>query len=288
MSAEMAVWDEQNIWSQAANNLKKKIGRARTASLLLGILAATLGTAAAQTMNWNDTVGKGAAFASAVATGMIPVLAARLGTASVECWTRLRSVSEAMKNEVYAFLAGVTPYRTPEARSVLTGRIDRLRDDASDLLPYTVGIDPLRRELPAVTDVASYAEIRVKGQISGYYRPKAAWLCRRVTNARQVQLALGILGTILGALAGTFSLEQAAAWVAVVATVGAAISVHALAAKYEYQYIEFTRTAAELQRLLTQRGPSPEGRQGEDDFVNQCEQVISILNDTWMAKWGTE
>ncbi|MCM2388699.1 DUF4231 domain-containing protein [Streptomyces albipurpureus] len=289
VSAEMAVWDEQSVWSQAANNLKRKIGWARAASLLLGIAAAALGTVAAQTMNWNETVGKSAAFASALAAGLIPLLAGRLGATTIENWTRLRSVSEAMKHEVYAFLAGVTPYRTQEARSALTGKIDQLKADSSDLLPHTTGITPVRRELPAVTDIASYTEIRVKGQISGYYRPKAEWMGRRAATARRVQLALGALGALLGALAGAFGLQHAAAWVAVVATVGTAISVHALAAKYDYQHIEFTRTAAELQRLLGQRRLASEGDPlSEDDFVNQCEQVISILNDAWMAKWNTQ
>jgi conflict system pore-forming effector with SLATT domain len=82
-----------------------------------------------------------------------------------------------------------------------------------------------------------------------------------------------------------------AAWVAVTATLAAALSAHAQAAKYEYQQVEFVRTADQLERLRRrwerEAGQGPREPASEDRFVNDCKQVISVLNDAWMAKWNS-
>lgn len=286
-----AVWDEQSVWSQAANRLKATIGRARAASLASGIAAAVLGTAASQVMAWSGTLGKTLAFGAALAAGLVPVLTTRSGPAAIASWTRLRSVSEAIKNEGYAFLAGVTPYRGADAGAELLRRVEELRADASDLLPHTLGIRPARRSPPDVTGMDSYIELRIKQQIENYYRPKAEQMGRKVAAVRRTELLLGVAGAVLGALSGALGAQSAAAWVAVVATVGSAVTVHALASKYQYQQMEFARTADELQRLTSRwaaENRSGQDAQREDDFVRRCEQVISVLNDAWMVKWTTE
>lgn len=282
------VWDEQSVWSGAANSLKARIGRARSVALVLGATAAVLGTAAAQTMAWNHVLGSALAFASAMAAGAAPLVASRPGPAAVAQWTRMRSVSEAMKNEVFTFLAGVHPYRAADAEARLAARLERLREDASDLLAQTVGVRPVQRELPAVTDVGSYVEHRLLRQTQDYYRPRAEHMRRRLVLVRRLELCLGLAGVTFGALAGTLGWGPAAAWVAVTAMLAAALSAHAQASKYEYQQIEFVRTADQLHRLLVawRRRASASDEVAEDAFVSDCEQVISVLNDAWMAKWN--
>ncbi|MGW8375306.1 DUF4231 domain-containing protein [Streptomyces sp. ODS28] len=286
-----AVWDQQSVWSQAADRLKTTVAQARAASLVSGIAAAVLGTAASQVMAWNGGFGKALAFGAAVAAGLVPVFTTRSGPQAVASWTRLRSVSEAIKNECYTYLAGVTPYRGAQAEAELLRRVEELRAEASDLLPHTMGLQATPRTPPAVTDVDSYIELRLKNQIEDYYRPKAVHMGRRVAAVRRTELLLGVAGTVLGALSGALGVESAAAWVAVLATIGSAVTVHALASKYQYQHMEFARTADELQRLTNrwaaERQTDPDA-QREDDFVHSCERVISVLNDAWMVKWTTE
>ncbi|MFE7316270.1 DUF4231 domain-containing protein [Streptomyces sp. NPDC057555] len=281
------LWDRQSVWSQAADHAKRAIGRARTAGLVLGVLGACAGTAAAQVMAWNDGVGKALAFLAAVAVGLAPLAARAAGPQQVRDWTRLRSLSEELKSEVYTYLARVAPYREADAPEVLLDRAERVLEDASDLVGHTIAHTPRRRDLPSVTDLGSYVDVRVAGQIEGYYRPRAARMSRRTGQVRRAELALAGAAVVLGAVSVVFGAEWATAWVAMVTTVAAAVTAHAAAARYAYQELEFSRTAAELERLTVHRGRAA-GPAADDAFVGRCERVISAQNEGWMAKWLSE
>ncbi|MGW6010583.1 DUF4231 domain-containing protein [Streptomyces sp. NPDC055210] len=279
-------WAQQSVWSQAADRLKDEIGRARAASLVLGLTGAVLGTAASQTMARHTAWGQALAFGAALVTGLIALTTRYAGPDRVREWTRLRSMSEAIKSEVYVWLAGVAPYRGPDALPALHERVERLREGAADLLPCTAGIEPQERRPPLVTDVPSYVELRVEQQIRDYYLPRSREMGRRLAAVRGAEFALAATAVLLGALSGAFGVEQVAAWVAVATTAATTVSVHGLAAKYAYQETEFAMTADELRRTVERRLVRDRTEPEDDDaFVTHCEQVISILNDTWMVKW---
>ncbi|MDF9810794.1 DUF4231 domain-containing protein [Streptomyces sp. SPB162] len=288
-SAVTDLWNEQGVWSQAANRRKRVIGRVRAASLALGIAAAVVGTASSQLAAANEILAKVLACVAAAAAGLIPVVSGRAGPLQIQDWTRLRSASEAFKRDVYTFLAGVAPYRGDDALPVLLDRFDRTRREASDLLPHIAGVEVGNRGLPPVSGVDSYIELRLKNQIQDYYRPKARLMGRRLALTRRIEFALAASGAALGALSGAFAVVPAAAWVAVTSTVAAVLAAHSMAAKYEYQQLEFTRTATELEHLMRRReNAAGQDALGPDAFVERCEQVISVLNDTWMVKWNGE
>ena len=98
-----------------------------------------------------------------------------------------------------------------------------------------------------------------------------------------------MLGVLLAAVAAAGELDALAAWVAVVTTLAAALSSHVAASRWEYQLVEYLRTAAELGRLRDEwsvAGALDEA--AEDRFVERCEHVVSIQNDGWMAKWAAD
>lgn len=280
-----SVWAQQSVWSQAANRLKRSLGRSRTVALGLAIAGAVAATLATQVATLSSVAGKALALAAAVAVGLVPLARRGASPQAIREWTRARSVSEALKSEAYVFLAGVAPYRGPERDHEFADRTDSVARDAEDLLRHTAGITPQRRELPAVHDVDSYVTQRVSSQID-WYRQKARELESRLTVVRRAEIVLSALGVVLAAVAATFGTEEASAWVAVVTTVAAALTAHAAASRYEYQLVEYLRTAAELERLRD-RHASSLGAQDEsdDEFVQRCEHVISIQNEAWMAKW---
>ena len=72
---------------------------------------------------------------------------------------------------------------------------------------------------------------------------------------------------------------------AVLTTISAAVTAYAAGSRYEYQLVECLRTAAQLDRLHA--GWSSGGRDpgAGDALVTDCEQVISVQNEAWMAKW---
>ncbi|MEV7323133.1 DUF4231 domain-containing protein [Streptomyces sp. NPDC093970] len=282
-------WAQQASWSRAANRQKRLIGRARAASLLCFVLAAALGTASAQLASGHRLAAQWAAFGAAVAAGAVTVLNSRAGRVQIQDWTRLRSVSEALKTDVYTYLAGAGAYRSPHAARVLRDAVDAIRIDASDLLHHLAdfAVDH-SRPLPDVDGIETYIRVRVRGQIDGYYRPKAEWMRARLRAVRRAELLFGGTAVLLGAWSGAFQVEEAAAWVAVLATVSATVVAYSTAAKYEYQELEFLRTADELERILSDWVLSADrSAQAEDTLVSRCEHVISVLNDTWMVKWSS-
>ena len=282
------VWDRQSVWSQAANGLKGRLGRYRATALWLAVAAAVLTTLASQVATLSSVVGKALALAAALAVGLVPVVRARLGGQAVEEWTRARSVSEALKSDLYTFLAGVAPFRGPDRESVLAARTDDVLSDAErdELLRHTAGVAPARRELPPVSDVATYAQARLVPQI-GWYRMQAGQLRRRLDWARRAEAALSVVGVVFAVLAATLEVAAASAWVAVVTTVTAAVTAHVAASRWEYQLVEYERTAGELERLRASRvDASPTDPAADDRFVERCEQVVSAQNEAWMAKWS--
>ncbi|MFD7281617.1 DUF4231 domain-containing protein [Streptomyces sp. NPDC059862] len=275
------------MWSQAAGQLKEQVVRARVTALALGVTAAALGTAASQTVTWNEAVGRTLAFAAAVAAGCAPLMGQRGGPGRVSDWTRLRAVSEALKAELYMYLAGVGAYRGNESGSdLLRERARRFVADGGDLLRHTTGITAVERPVPEVRDVESYVEHRLRQQLEGYYRPRAAYMHRKVRLHERIEFALGALGAVMAAVAATWGVEQIAAWVAVAASIGVAVTAHALAQRYAYQQLEFTRTGEELERLLERWSAEPEpAPEAADRFVAECEHVISVQNEAWMIRW---
>ncbi len=281
------VWDQQSVWSQSANRLKKSVEAARSRALALTVTAALLGAAASQVMGWSSRLGATLAFVAALAAGMSPLLAHRGGLARTSDWIRTRAVSEALKGEVYTSLAGVGPYADrPNAPTLLAERARDLRRDAADLIRHTAGVSPVTRPLPPVVDLGTYVDHRLRRQIDTYYCPKAAWMQSRVELFGKVELAFGALGALLAAAAGAFTIGGLAAWAGVIASVSIAVTAHVTAQRYTYQHLEFLRTAEELQHLLDRwtADPAVTG-EGAEAFVSQCEHVISIQNEAWMVRW---
>jgi hypothetical protein len=287
VTAISMLWQRQSVWSQAASKLKARITRSRTTSLLLIITGAVLGTAASQLLSHHAAVGKVAAAGAAVALALASFASRGASPQTMRHWTRARSVSEAIKAEVYSFLAGVAPFGGADRDRVVLQHLEGLMHDVGDLIKYTTGVEPADRPLPPVRDIGTYADVRVERQISGYYKPKARMMSRRIRIARVSELTLAALAATFAALVTVFPSAGISAWIGVLTTIAAAVAAHAGAARYEYQQIEFTRTADELERLLLAHRTVGDAGDPEK-FVLACERVISIQNEAWMAKVDTQ
>ena len=140
----------------------------------------------------------------------------------------------------------------------------------------------MQRELPAVDDGTTYFTVRVADQIERYYAPGAATRESRLTWFRRAQLALAVLSAALGAVAAATS-APLTPWIAVLTTIGLAVAAHVAATRYEFQLIEFLRTATELRRLKRQADTAADDTQRRRLAV-EAEAVISVENQAWMAK----
>lgn len=278
----MSVWDEQSVWSQAANKLKATLFRARKAALGLTVAAAVLATLSTQIGPGLPAAGRVLAAGAAVCLGLIAMLQGYTGRTRVEAWTRARSVAEALKSETYIYLAGVAPYAGDDRDVVLRRRADDVIDSARDLDGATVGITANTRTPPDVVDVDSYITHRVSQQITAYYRPQSTAMAAHAKTFRQAQMALSIVALLLSTGAAVFGNTLFAGWSPVLATVIAAVAAHAAAARYDALALEYSRTFKQLECLLTARDAEPSHH--DDQFVVAAEQVISIQNEAWMAR----
>lgn len=281
-SADVVVhaWRLQRVWSQVAGRLKARIDRSRSVGLVLGVFGAVLGVLAVQ-VGGEASSGRWLAVGAGAAVGLVPLVRRGASQQAVRAWTRTRSASEGLKSEVYAYLAGGSPYLDSERDRTLNVRTRDIVASVDDLAGATAGVQPDRRPLPAVDGIDSYFVERVDEQVGGYYRPKAALYARRLRRLRRIEATLGAAAVVLGVLAGTGGVVAAGAWVAVVSTVAATVAAHAGAARYDHQIVEFERTAARLAQLRMSwqvEGWSPA------ELIDACEEVISIENQAWMAR----
>jgi hypothetical protein len=278
------VWDQQSIWSQAANHLKASLLRARRNTLWLTIVAAISATAAGEIAHISSPAAKGLAWLAAVSAGLIAVNQTFIKTANVERWMRARSVSEALKAETYPYLAVVAPYRGDDRQNVYRRAVDAVIDAAKDLHDATNGIEAVRRSLPAVSDVDSYAAVRVEGQVRDYYQRQSAAMNRRAREFRAAETALAVVAAAISATAAVSGVLQWSAWLPVITTITAAIAAESAAERYSELAVEYGLTRSELERLLRDRATTSHSRDADDAFVHAAERVISLQNEVWMVR----
>jgi hypothetical protein len=281
------AWRRQSVWSQTADKLKANVSRVQGLRLGLTVTAGAMALAASQIKEASLAASVTLSVLAAVAVAAAGSLRARQSVAQTRRWTRARSVSEALKTEVYTFLAEHGPDADAATQQRLEAEVQRLEHEAGDLLGISEGTQPKQRGLPAVHDLDSYLDVRVRQlQLEGYYQPRARDLRTRLRWIKGLEVTLALVAAGLAAVAAVA--PTVAAWAAVATTGGGAVAAYAAAQRYEFLLIEYNRTASELRRLLERR-TSPSGRPLDDrELVDECEQVISVQNQAWMAKWGEE
>ncbi|MFI9644429.1 DUF4231 domain-containing protein [Micromonospora sp. NPDC051925] len=286
--AASQVWRGQGVWSQAARRAKRRITRGRRVVAGLTATAAVAGTAAARLADPAPTAGRLLAIVAAAALLLVPMAGRWASRDAVAVWTRLRSVSEASKAELHAYLARVAPYADADADAVLLRRYDLLVADSGDLVGHTLDVAPVDRPLPPVTDVPSYLVERVQRQVDGYYLPAARQAGRAAGRIGRSVTALTVLAGLLSAVAGVLGDGLGlTAWVGVAAVVTTALVGYGAAQRYEQQHLEYARTADQLTRLRLTRAAGL-GWTDDDAFVAESERIIAQSNAAWMAKMVEE
>lgn len=274
------LWREQSLWSRTANRMKQRIERTRFVALVLVVGVAVVSTAAAALAQVAPGAGRALAALGAVGAAVLPALRPGWSGTRLRDWTRARSVSEALKSDVYLFLAGAGPHA--DDPGALRAATDRLRADVADLLHHRQGVEAAERALPAVQDARSFFAVRVTAQITGYYERRATGIRLSLRRFRIAEIVIAAAGAAVGVSAALTG-AALAAWVAVLATAGTALATHVAAGRHEFQLIEFLRTAERLRQL----DQAASGTTDPDLLARlavQAEEVISVENQGWMAK----
>jgi SMODS and SLOG-associating 2TM effector domain 1/Protein of unknown function (DUF4231) len=279
------AYNRQSIWSQTANHLKAGPTRQRIGRLCLTVAAAAIALAGSQVKP-----------ASIVASTLLAVIAAALLAAvaytrwratprQARQWTQARSVAEALKTEVFLFLCAGGGYQSGDRAARLRTRVRGLEDDAAEIAHHTLGVTARDRDLPPVTDIESYLDVRVrKTQLAEYYVPKAVAMRKRLQQLKAVEVVLSLVAASLAAT--TIASASVAAWAAVATTAGGAMAAYIAAERYEFNWVEYSRTAVQLQRLLGLHESGDPTVPAGPDLAAACEDVICAENEAWMAKWS--
>ncbi|MGI8814481.1 MAG: DUF4231 domain-containing protein [Pseudonocardia sp.] len=281
------LWRQRSVWSRGANRMKKRISQARAAALIAAVAAALAGTLSGALADSAPVPSRALAGVAALGAALLPILRPWWSGKALRNWTRARSVSEALKSEVYLWLARAGDYRDDRDGARLRERTNQVREDGADLLRYQLDLSPAQRSLPEVDDVPSYFTVRVSGQIDGYYRPKAAALQKSLSRFRAAEIGLAVTGALIAGGAAVFGGSLLAPWVAVITTITSALAVHVAATRNEYQLIEYLRTAQRLENLRSQALVAS-GTDELNALAVSAEEVISIENKGWMAKLAEE
>ncbi|SAL51117.1 hypothetical protein AWB70_04156 [Caballeronia cordobensis] len=290
------IWHRRIEWSRAADKLKARVVYGRLAVLILNVIGAIAATLSATMPSHMPQARAGCAVLSAIALAVGTYVKAHvISVDAIRAWTRARSVSEGLKTEIYLFCARARPYDGEDAVSLLNERTRAVEKSAGDLTPHLAAVTGSVRSAPAMMDENEYIEKRVKQQIDGYYRPKARLYAKRLAAFRRVELALGLIGTVLSAaaaftshhdLAHSATQSGLAAWVAVVTTVSAALAAHVAADRYDFVVMSYHATASRLDALIDEwQSPPKNKRRSWSSFVKSCEDAISVENESWIAKW---
>jgi phosphate/sulfate permease len=279
------AWERQGVWSKTADQLKASAQSRWRLRMILTVAAAALALAGAQLKPVSTLASWVLAAVAAVALAGVGLLRVQQDAEETRRWTRARSVSEAMKAEVYTFLAQSGDGQSASPEATLEAEIQRLESAAGDLLPFTGGVSAQARALPSVHDTETYLDVRVRrSQLESFYEPKAARLRKQLRWAKTTEVTLTLMAAALAAFA-TVS-PNVGAWAAVVTTAVGAVTAYVASERYEFLWMEYSRTAGELRRLCSRRTAADGRRLSGVDLVNECEQVISVQNQTWLAKWG--
>ena len=288
------VWTDRKIWSLTANKLKQSLTFWRRVVLLLTILGAFLETLAAQLHSYPADLSTYIGALGAVALVSIPIIRnAKLGNNQTRAWVRSRSISEGLKTEIYLYLTGARPYNDPDNKNEkLSSQRDEIVGLAEDLFGHTaMARNQLANENltpPELMDVNTYITERVDQQIKQFYRPRALELSQQANRLRKVELLSSIVAAALGVFPKFFNnSEQFSAWVAVVTTLGVAITAHLAAGRFDHLINSYLATADRLESLRNQWLDAQERGVPQDssEFIRQCETAISVENQGWMAKF---
>ena len=251
------AWEQQRVWSLTANRLKAGIDRARALGLGLGLVAAVTAVAAAQIAGPAPWAGRALGAVAAIAAGLATMAQRGAGTEQIRAWTRTRSASEALKTEVYAYLAGGSAYTGPDREQKLDNRARDLVAAVGDLQRHALGVTPDGKPIPTVSGLYDYLTARVDGQVNDYYRPKSVLYEARVRRLRRLGTALGVLTVVLASVAASFDLPGVTAWVPVATTATTAVAAHISAARYDHLIIGYLRTAQRLEHLRATPSGTP-------------------------------
>jgi hypothetical protein len=283
------IWESRCRWSEAGNAARDGVRFWRIAQLALAVLGSILAAAAASlpaAAGVEETTARALALLSAIALALVGFVQVHfLSPKRIEGWVRLRSVSEGLKSEVCRFRARARPYEADPNGRLLAQRAAELEQSAGDLAHLLPDAPARLSEAPGSLTPATYLEQRLDQQIRRYYLPQSRRNRRSAGIYRNLAIAAAASGVVLSTLMAVGGAAVFAIWVPVLTTLAAAFAAHAAVEQFQANAQNYAQTAQRLETLVRswQVDPLRFDPTVWSDFVNECEETISVQNRGWMA-----
>lgn len=292
------AWGQYRVWARTARELSTELRTWRKIAVALLILGSALGLASEQIVGWagnkavpGDEVPPLLPKILGVVAGIAVALAALTKEAKLTAerethWLRARAAAEALKADVYRYLARVPPFESDRQEERLLDNAQAIAETVKDLRAVPLTDDERQEKLPpSMLTVDDYIAARLDDQI-GFYRDAAVKNHRILSKGRRYAFYLGGAGAVLGVL-GMAGITGAGAWVAVVGSIGGAFTAYLYAGRHEYLEISYRVTAEALESLRERwkiSGAADSDTDARDRFILECEAVMGRQNDSWFAE----
>ncbi|WP_321419563.1 DUF4231 domain-containing protein [uncultured Desulfobacter sp.] len=299
------TWGEYRVWAATARRIKTTLQSCRRVVLYLTLFSAAVGAFAEQypkiagqlkpwlgghiIADWVQPVlGCIAGLAIAIAGIIMQRLASRRNQ---EEQVRARSTAEALKSQTYLYVTGTPPYDADDPQTRLYDETDQLVQQVEKEIISEVLSDEkrLKRRPEYPMPVETYIKQRVENQIQ-WYRRSTTEHGKKVKQAQYWSIVFAIAGFILSGLSGLSGISPQwgwlglmPGWIPVIGAFSAAMASHFYAERHEYLQLSYRATGRRLTRLL-ERFTNREDSTSRRTFITNCENTISIENQSWMAE----
>jgi hypothetical protein len=279
------AWEQYRVWAATSRQKKTEIFSWKLRVLVLTIVGAILGAVSSRLSGISDP----GAWSIGIAGGVFVALATYLSREILSPdqerrWIRARSMAETLKAEIFLFRTTAAPYDVADPAPKLMERVQEHLANVEDMQSATLSADEQRQGLPeGPLSLQDYIRERLDDQVEHFYWPRVQQYDRLMKRWRNVNLALGALATVLGVLG-----KWTGTWVAVITTVTTAVAAYLYANRYQYLIISYQATARQLEFLKHQwvvDGAPEQDQEKRNQFLQACEEAISIENNAWMAKF---
>mmetsp|Transcript_17631 Transcript_17631/g.24806 ORF Transcript_17631/g.24806 Transcript_17631/m.24806 type:complete len:341 (+) Transcript_17631:191-1213(+) len=195
------LWDRYRRWNLVAKGSRADIERWRFIILLCtitGAVCTTLGTQLPSDIAWILSLFGG------ILLGYVPRIKQNYTSPQrVDEMVRTRTVAEAIKAEIFLYRTGITPYDKPGAATILMNKIDTIDDGVQDLRHLYILCPADGKPAPPPLTREFYIELRVKKQITGYFRYEANLLANRGYRYAAIAKFFSALAAFIGCVVGS-------------------------------------------------------------------------------------
>ena len=295
------TWRKYRGWAARARSIRASLDRWRLQVLCLTVAGAVLATLASQlptsfgAIGGMDVAGRALSGASAAVMALAAFAGRSVLDPSTERqWLRARALGESCKSECYRFATRVPPYDADDAGPRLLEKLQQLLAAGADVPAVAIGDQDATKGLPPYPlPVADYIAQRIRDQVDGYYRPKAAENERKAELCTRWVQGLNAGAAVLGAIGAIWGGGAVEAWVAVVGTITAAIGAFALGQRFQRLAATYHVTADRLAIRLAlwevskaaQLHPEAENPDEDRALVLDAESIMAAENEAWLAEF---